>query len=137
MPDVRQRRKGAEEADASTSAAASSGPAPVARAKPRVPRLGRAVLQQQVLRQQDESLDSLQSAVGRLKQMGQTIGDELETQNHMLDGMEGQVDAAANAMSTLKAKMKQLANNKEGGKLCAIAALSATLFVLMYLVVND
>ena len=44
MPDVRQRRKGAEEADASTSAAASSGPAPVARAKPRVPRLGRAVL---------------------------------------------------------------------------------------------
>ena len=59
--------------------------------------------------------------------MGQTIGDELETQNHMLDGMEGQVDAAANAMSTLKAKMKQLANNKEGGKLCAIAALSATL----------
>ena len=93
--------------------------------------------QQQVLRQQDESLDSLQSAVGRLKQMGQTIGDELETQNHMLDGMEGQVDAAANAMSTLKAKMKQLANNKEGGKLCAIAALSATLFVLMYLVVND
>lgn len=93
--------------------------------------------QQQVLRQQDESLDSLQNAVGRLKQMGQTIGDELETQNHMLDGMEGQVDAAANAMSTLKAKMKQLANNKEGGKLCAIAALSATLFVLMYLVVND
>ena len=49
----------------------------------------------------------------------------------------GQVDAAANAMSTLKAKMKELANNKEGGKLCAIAALSATLFVLMYLVVND
>ena len=44
MPDVRQRRKGAEEADASTSAAASSEPAPVARAKPRVPRLGRAVL---------------------------------------------------------------------------------------------
>ena len=44
MPDVRQRKKGAEEADASTSAAASSGPAPVARAKPRVPRLGRAVL---------------------------------------------------------------------------------------------
>ena len=46
MPDVRQRKKGAEEADA--SAAASSEPAPagagVARAKPRVPRLGRAVL---------------------------------------------------------------------------------------------
>ena len=56
-----------------------------------------------------------------------------------LDELDVADTLAAGAMGTLKAKMKELAaqSKKERGKFCAIAALSLTLFVLIYMVVND
>ena len=48
--------------------------------------------------------------------------------------LEEQVDGASEAMSTLKAKMKQMAASKDRGKFCAICVLSIALFGLTALV---
>lgn len=44
------------------------------------------------------------------------------------------MDGAADAMHTLKAKMKEMAKSKDRGKFCAICVLSIALFGLTSLV---
>ena len=85
--------------------------------------------------EQDEVLDGLHSAVGRLKNMGVEMNDEITTQNRMLRDLEAQVDTASGAMDSLKTKMKALAGRKDKGKLCTILVLSGVLFGLTFLVI--
>jgi hypothetical protein len=92
-------------------------------------------LQQTQLEQQDEVLDVLHGAVGRLKNLGNEMNDELSVHARMLGDIENQVDNASNAMASLKSKMKEMASSKDRGKFCAIIVLSCVLFGLTFLVV--
>jgi len=92
-------------------------------------------MQHTQLQEQDEVLDGLHSAVGRLKNMGVEMNDEITMQNRMLRDLESQVDTASGAMDSLKTKMKALAGRKDKGKLCTILVLSGVLFGLTFLVI--
>ena len=85
---------------------------------------GHMAMQQTQLAQQDEALDQLHGAVGRLRSLGQEMNDEISTQNRMIAELGTQVDAAADAMNSLKGKMKAMATSKDRGKYCMILALS-------------
>ena len=65
------------------------------------------------------------------------MNDEISTQNRMIAELGTQVDAAADAMNSLKGKMKAMATSKDRGKYCMILALSALLILLTMLVMND
>lgn len=93
-------------------------------------------MQSQQMEEQEEVLGSLSQAVGRIKSIGLEMNDELSTQRRMLDDLEGQVDHASDAMSTLKAKMKVMSQSKDRGKYCAICVLSVLLFGLTSLVLS-
>ena len=90
--------------------------------------------QQQQLDMQEEALDGLSAAVGRIKSMGHEMKDEISMQSRMMASLEDQVDGATSAMASLKGKMKEMANTKDRGKCCAIAVLSVALFGLTSLV---
>jgi len=49
--------------------------------------------QRRVLREQDEGLDALAEVLARQKTIGLTIGDEVETQNEMLDDIHDNVES--------------------------------------------
>ena len=91
-------------------------------------------MQQEQMVMQEEALDSLSAAVGRIKSIGTEMNDELSSQSRMLRNLEEQVDSASDAMTSLKAKMKAMAGSKDRGKCCAICILSIVLFGLTSLV---
>ena len=47
------------------------------------------------VQQQEETLDVLHESVGRLKNLGVEMSNEISTQKRMLSDLEGQVEAAA------------------------------------------
>ena len=95
-----------------------------------------AGLQQLQVQQQEETLDVLHESVGRLKNLGVEMSNEISTQKRMLSDLEAQVDVAADAMSSLKAKMQAMAKHKDRGKFCIILVLTIVLILLMYAVIS-
>jgi len=95
-------------------------------------------MQQSQLEQQDETLDALHGAVGRLKSIGREMNEEITSQQRMLNELGENLDNASNAMASLKDKMKQMmaASKKERGKFCAIIVLSGLLVLLTWMVVS-
>ena len=91
-------------------------------------------LQQAQLKLQEDTLDDLSVAVRRIKSLGSEMNEELRAQKTMLDNLEGGIQTASEAMSSLKGKMKEMAKSKDRGKFCAILVLSAILFGLLFLV---
>ena len=90
--------------------------------------------QQAQMEMQEEALDHLSAAVGRIKSLGTEMNEELSTQARMLASLEDSVDSASDAMASLKAKMKAMASSKDRGKCCAIIVLTVLLFGLTSLV---
>jgi len=88
------------------------------------------------VQQQEETLDVLHESVGRLKNLGVEMSNEISTQKRMLSDLEAQVDVAADAMSSLKAKMQAMAKHKDRGKFCIILVLTIVLILLMYAVIS-
>lgn len=93
-------------------------------------------LQQSQVAQQEETLEELGSAVGRLKNLGNVMNEEIQSQNRMIVDLEAQVDNAAGAMSALKGRMREMAQSKDRGKFCAIGVLSVLLVVLFMMVLE-
>uniref|UniRef100_A0A8C4R3W4 Syntaxin-8 n=1 Tax=Eptatretus burgeri TaxID=7764 RepID=A0A8C4R3W4_EPTBU len=48
--------------------------------------------QQQIIHEQDEGLDALSAIIARQKHMGENIGDEIDTQNEIIDDLTHLVD---------------------------------------------
>ena len=69
-----------------------------------------AVLQQQdqIIRQQDQSLDSLARSVATLNRMGNDIHGELVAQSHLLDDLEAGVDQTKTALVSQQTRLKRL-----------------------------
>lgn len=95
-----------------------------------------ATLQQEQLVRQDAALDGIGAAVGRLKQMGGAINDELRSQTRMLDDLEDQVDGASDSMAALREKMRAMLPARDTRLKLTVVCLTVLLLVLVSLVLN-
>ena len=78
----------------------------------------------------------LGEAVGRLKQLGGAMGQELASQNAMLSDLEAGLDETASGMDALKGKMRALLPKHEPKQKMAICFLSVLLIILVILVLS-
>jgi len=92
--------------------------------------------QQMQMVEQEEVLDDLHGAVGRLKHMSGTMNEELTQQVQIISDLESQVDSTASSLNELKNKLKQLMPKHERGKLMIIFFLTVVLIILCILVVE-
>ncbi|KAK6344559.1 hypothetical protein TWF696_008191 [Orbilia brochopaga] len=65
-------------------------------------------LQQQIMKSQDEDLEALLKTVGRQKQMGIEIGQELDEQNKFLDGLEADVERVTDKVRVVKKRLQNI-----------------------------
>jgi len=65
-------------------------------------------LQQQVMADQDNSLVDFAKIIRRQKELGLTIGQELEEQNQLLEELDQSVDQTSNKMKIADKKLKKI-----------------------------
>lgn len=90
-----------------------------------------------IVRQQDQELEHVEKAVGRLGEVGLSIYNELNTQAEMLDEMEGDIDVTNSKLKAAQLKIADIVK-KSGGKwyFCSIVALSLILVILIIVAVQ-
>jgi len=89
---------------------------------------------QVMMRQQDETLEDLDLAVGRVGNMAAEINIELGQQNKMLDELEEDLDEAEERMGVVMGKLGKLLKTKDGCQLWTIISLTLVLVLLTFLV---
>ena len=89
---------------------------------------------QMMMRQQDETLEDLDSAVDRVGMMAENINVELGVQNKMLDELETDLDEAEEKMGLVMGKLGKLLKTKNGCQLWTIVSLCLVLVFLFALV---
>lgn len=91
--------------------------------------------QLQMLKQQDEQLDSVFHTVGNLRQQADDMGRELEEQTGMLQDVETVTDRVSGRLAGGMKKMNRLVKeNEDGLSSCCIAVLIFVLILLLLLV---
>ncbi|EWC44037.1 hypothetical protein DRE_01389 [Drechslerella stenobrocha 248] len=65
-------------------------------------------LQQQIIKSQDEDLETLLKAVSRQKQMGLEIGQEIDEQNKFLDSLDADTDRVTDKLRVVKKRMQNI-----------------------------
>ena len=111
----------------STPYTSCGGPA---RSAPVQPQL---LQQDQIIRQQDQSLDQLSRSVATLHRMGSEINGELRAQNVLLDDLEQGVDQTQAALISQQSRLKKLIKkSKDNWLICVIILLVIGLGVILY-----
>eukprot|EP00052_Salpingoeca_macrocollata_P003227 m.34876 g.34876 ORF g.34876 m.34876 type:complete len:244 (+) comp13138_c0_seq4:62-793(+) len=88
--------------------------------------------QQLLMREQDEQLGEVTQAIGVLRQLGETIGDELDDQNEMLEEFDMEISSTQDRLSaTLKKLDRTLHITKDGKQSCCICLLLIILLILI------
>ncbi|XP_038064686.1 syntaxin-8-like [Patiria miniata] len=87
--------------------------------------------QQQVIQQQDEGLESLATVIARQKQMGQTIGTELEEHNEILDDLSRHVGKTD---STIVRETKHIRTVTQKAKDCSFYIIIILLLVAIVII---
>lgn len=86
--------------------------------------------QDQIMREQDQGLDSLSQSIARQKQLGLAIGQELDEHNEMLGDLNAGMD---NTQRRLKRETKHVEyiteKTKTGGMICCIVLLIIAIIV--------
>ncbi|ATZ57554.1 Bctlg1 [Botrytis cinerea B05.10] len=91
--------------------------------------------QMQMLKQQDEQLDSVFHTVGNLRQQADDMGRELEEQTGMLQEVETVTDRVSGRLQGGMKRMNKLVKeNEDGLSSCCIAVLIFVLILLLVLV---
>lgn len=89
--------------------------------------------QMQMLKQQDEQLDSVFHTVGNLRQQADDMGRELEEQTGMLEDVETVTDRVSGRLQGGMKRMNRLVKeNEDGLSSCCIGVL---IFVLIFLLI--
>jgi len=80
--------------------------------------------QQTVMREQDAGLDLLAQSIARQKQMGMSIGNEIDDQNDMLDDLGDAMDNTERRLNRETAHVVRVTEKaKSGGYMCCICLL--------------
>lgn len=84
-----------------------------------------------ITRQQDHQLDEIEMAVGRIGQMGRTIGEELESQQRILNALDEEMDTTQTRLKATILKINEIIR-KSGGcsQLCVILVLLGVVIFL-------
>lgn len=88
-----------------------------------------------MMKQQDESLDELDAAVTRVGYMAETIGEEINDQNKMLDDMEVDLEKAEEDLGLVMGKLSEFMQTKDPTKICTIVALFFVAVFLLFLII--
>lgn len=88
--------------------------------------------QQQIMREQDEQLNIVGQSIGRLKQIGTAIGDEVEDQNQLLDDFYSDMGQTEKRMQSVQKKVDKILEKVDGKKQNLIIGI---LLVIMIVVV--
>jgi len=88
-----------------------------------------------MIKQQDENLQGLDEAVGRLNVMAGDINVELKTQNKMLNKLDEDLDDAGNKMNFVQAQLSKLLKTKDGCQIWTIVILAVVLILLVCLTI--
>lgn len=91
--------------------------------------------QQQLLSEQDQSLDGLHTSVTRLNDVAVTINHEIKTQSKMIDDLSSEVDTAHEQMNFVMDRMSKLLKTKDKCQLGLIIVLCLVLVVMLFLVI--
>lgn len=91
--------------------------------------------QQQVMREQDQSLAGLQTDITRLHGVTVEISNEVKNQNKMLDDLTDDVEEAQERMNFVMGRLSKLLKTKDKCQLGLILFLVAVLVVMIFLVV--
>lgn len=87
-----------------------------------------------MMKQQDETLDDLDLAVTRVSYIADTIHEELESQNVMLDNLGEDLSHAEEQMGVVMGKLGKLLKTKSKCQIGLILILSVIVLVLFFLV---
>lgn len=66
--------------------------------------------QQQIIRQQDDSLESLSKVISRQKNIAIRIGNEVDTQNDIIDNIADQMDTMSSRVSSTTRNVENVAD---------------------------
>lgn len=88
-----------------------------------------------MLRQQDETLEELDEAVGRVGNMAENIHEELGQQNKTLGSLEEDLEDAEEKLGLVMGKLAKMLKTKSKLQLGTILLLSAVVIVLVVLVI--
>lgn len=85
-----------------------------------------------IMRQQDTQLEEVGQTINVLKTMGETIGQELDEQNDMLDDFNEEMTTVGDRLTnTLKKLDKALDLSKDGKQTCCIVLLLLAIIILI------
>nr|XP_058903510.1 syntaxin-8 isoform X7 [Kogia breviceps] len=87
--------------------------------------------QQKIIQEQDAGLDALSSIISRQKQMGQEIGNELNEQNEIIDGLANLVENTDEKLRT-ETRRVNLVDRKSTS--CGMVAVTLLLLVAIVVV---
>ncbi|RYH30688.1 hypothetical protein EON65_04435 [archaeon] len=84
----------------------------------------------QMIKQQDDNLVILGSAVDRVGEMAKTINTEVKEQSIMLDGLDTDINDASSRLNTVQEALGKLLKTKDGCQIWTIVILTAILMLL-------
>jgi hypothetical protein len=74
--------------------------------------------QQQIMLEQDDSLDRLSESIGRQRELSIQIGDELDSQGELLEDVDGMVDRSRSRLSGARRRLDRFSKKaKDNGTL--------------------
>lgn len=90
--------------------------------------------QQMIIRDQDVQLDMVADSVGVLKHMSQSIGNELDEQAVILNGLGNDIENTQNKMDAVLRKMAKVTHmSNDRRQWCAIGVLGSSMFAIFIL----
>lgn len=90
--------------------------------------------QQQILRNQDDTVDAMSSSMGNIRSMSHSIGIELDEQAGMLDEFGAEIEHADSRLdSTMKKMAKVLHLSNDRRQWMAIGTISSAILVVLFL----
>lgn len=92
------------------------------------------MMQDQIMNTQDQHLDELESGLGRVRNMGEVIHTEIESQNRMLGEFGDDLTATKGRMENMLGRMDKMLKTKSRFQTYTIILLIVTALILLFLV---
>jgi len=88
--------------------------------------------QQQIMQDQDDSLDRLSESIGRQRELSIQIGDELDAHGELLEDVDGMVDRSRSRLDGARRQLDRFSKKaKDNGSMVVIGVLILVLVILI------